>query len=141
MKNQLVITFTLGFLICISSCSSPLPPDGKRTQDEFASFVGSFPYQASAQRSAEIAVSYSKVKNGMSKEEVQKVMGEPDYSQEAYHMGWISTKYDGSTWTYCIYCTGKFAGVVGEDRYVGIYFGMDGRVKDIWSHVKGKDER
>jgi outer membrane protein assembly factor BamE (lipoprotein component of BamABCDE complex) len=141
MGNQLAKIFALSLLICLASCSKQPPSDGKKTQEEFASSAKPFPYKVSEQRNKEIVDSYPKLRKGMSKEEAAKLMGEPDYSDLVYSNGFLGPKYHGSTWVYCIYCTSQFVRTSGGERYITIYFDLDGKVEDIWNHLKGYEEK
>src|SRR3954454_1797134 len=60
---------------------NPQPaPDGKRTREEFAAAVKTFPYASPEERNSQLIKNYANLSEGMSKEQVAAVLGDPDYS-------------------------------------------------------------
>jgi len=103
--------------------------DGKKTYQEFAATIKSYPYEAPQARKDKIVKNLSKLELDMSKEQVAALIGEPDYS-ELYYIGegprglWF-----GSHWMY--YLRKQANGVPILDSRVDILFGTDDRAKRI----------
>jgi outer membrane protein assembly factor BamE (lipoprotein component of BamABCDE complex) len=116
---------------CNSSQVSLIPPisDGKKTFQQFISSK-SFPYSIQENRKKQIIDNYQKLEIGMTKQEVNTFIGEPDFSKYM-HSKDSPSKYLGSKWTYYFYKPA--ANIVNEklDRGLLIYYGTDDKTNWI----------
>jgi hypothetical protein len=130
MKTRILLLLVVT-LICFGWCYKQPLPDGKPTKEQFASNVKSFPYMASEERKLMIIGNYSKLSEGISKQQVADILGDPDYSDVIALKTFWGMRPHGSQWLYCVYCVSKYAGTDGADRVIEILFDLDGKAKWI----------
>lgn len=135
MKNFLCVI--LGFVICgsILQCSlfegdkQPLVSQSRESLERFNKTT-SFPYEAIAERREAIISNRKKLHVGMSGDEVLEVMGKPD---EITTNSFVGGPIKGWFWDYNIYK--KFERAPDDsDQNIHIYFGLDGKVRDVSEH-------
>jgi hypothetical protein len=68
----------------------------------------------------------------MSKQQVEALLGDPDYSEIIPSKSWFDMRPHGTIWTYCLYCTSKFVGTSGDDVSVSVLFDLDGKVEGVF---------
>ncbi len=111
----------------VRPASTPLTetakPDGKKTYEEFAAAIKSYPYEASQARKDRIVKNYPRLEAGMSKDQIAGLIGDPDYSQLEYAKE-PSDRAVGSSWMY--YLRKRDNGVSLIDPCVQMFFGTDG---------------
>ena len=143
MKWRFIILLFVGF---VSSCRAPkqsveVPkPDGKRSYEEFAATIRSYPYEAPQLRKDKIIKNYPELQIGMSKDQVAGLIGEPDFSRVDYGPKGPGEKWQGSSWTYYLYTRSNLAN--NFDPCVYVRFGTDDRVNCITpSNIEGLTEK
>ena len=70
-------------------------PDGKKTYEEFAATIKTYPYEAPPPRKDRILKNAAKLEIGMTKEQIAELVGEPDYS-DIYGPKELTKKWLGS---------------------------------------------
>jgi hypothetical protein len=113
--------------------------DGRRSYEVFAATVESYPYDAPPERKAQIIAGYPRLEVGMDKDQVAKLIGEPDYSQHSYGPKGPNMPWKGSSWTYWLRM--RDDGVNMKAPSVEIFFGTDDRAHWIVSTVDGLGEK
>ena len=115
-------------------------PDGKKTCEEFAATIKSYPYEATQARKDKIVQNYPKLEIGMSKDQVATLIGDPDFSGLNYGPKGPGEKWLGSSWAYCLRL--RENGSNAFDPRVEIFFGTDGRANWIVpSNIDGLTEK
>lgn len=130
--KKIIGTFVLLTIIAAVGCSSsrisiPPTPDGKKSYEQFVT-SNSFPYSIEEGRKNQLIKNYEKTRLGMTKQEFNALLGEPDFSQNS------NTKegtYIGSKWTYYFYKPKSNNVNLKLDREIVIFFSMDDRAKWI----------
>lgn len=110
--------------------------DGKRTYEDFKASIRSFPYTASPERRDRLVAGYSKVDVGMTKEDIARVIGDPDYSELGYGPKGPNMKWQGSSWMYYLSKRGDLVNIL--DPSVQIFFDREDRA--VWivpSNIEG----
>ena len=114
-------------------------PDGKKTYEEFAAAIKSYPYEASQARKDRIVKNFPKLAVGMSKDQIAGLIGDPDYSRLDYAKE-PSDRAVGSSWTYWL--RKRDNGVNALDPCLEIFFGTDDRAHWIVpSNIDGLKEK
>lgn len=143
MRRSGPVALLLGLLITTASCGGSEPQtvatrDGKRSYQEFRATIATFPYTASRERRGRTVEGYSRLRVGMTKEEVSVAIGEPDYSQltasKSPGPGWT-----GSVWMY--YLSMRSDGANTSDAVVHVFFDREDRA--VWivpSNIDGLHE-
>ena len=115
-------------------------PDGKKTYEEFAATIKSYPYDAPQERKDRIVKNYPKLELGMSKEQVAELIGDPDYSQLGYGPKGPRPQWHGSNWTYWLRKRDNLVNL--NDPCLEIFFGTDDRATWIVpSNIDGLTEK
>lgn len=144
MKNAtavavlLILTTTLG-------CNSRVPlispiPDGKRTYQEFVS-SRSFPYSMQEDKKNKIINNYGKLKIGITKQDVNLILGDPSYSRYL-HKKEYPGEYVSSKWTYYFYKPDSNS--ANEKLDIGIFIFFDVNDKVYWivpQNIEGLTEK
>lgn len=145
LNKKLIFIFFL-FSLTLScqlfnQSSSPTPKsDGKKTYEEFRATIKSFPYEASLSRKEQIIQNHKYLQKGMTKEQVCKLIGEPDYSELSYGPARLNAKWQGSYWYYFLFKKENSGN--NKDNFILIFFGIDDQVKHIDSvNIEGLSER
>lgn len=101
--------------------------------DEYTSYKGwvektSFPYKVGVERKTKIVLDYHKLKVGLSKSEVESILGYPDFSQPNAPKVPGQT-YTGSTWTY--YFSKPNPNITNRVNDIGVhvFFNISGNLK------------
>lgn len=123
-------TILLVFLAYVSACHAERPStlplqDGMPSYGDFARSINSYPYMAPPARAAQIKAGLPTIKLCMSKEEVQKLLGTPDYSQVSCGKN-ISVPCHGSSWQYYLAKRNSDANIFDPGLY--IVFNVDNRL-------------
>ena len=130
MKTR-ILPLLMVTLICLISCYEQPLPDGKPTREQFVSTVKSFPYTAPEERKSVLIENYVKLSEGMSKQQVTAILGDPDYSDTTASKTFWGMRPHGSQWFYCVYCVSKYVGTDGRDRVIEVIFDLDGKARWI----------
>ena len=120
--------------LILRSSNGQLPvSDGQKSYGEFRATIKSFPYSASPERRDLVVNNFPELRVGMTKPQVAALIGNPDYSHQAYGPKGPGEHWQGSRWDYVLF---KRAGDVNEnDPNVEVFFGTDGFVK--WAVPSG----
>ena len=116
------------------------PKHGRNTYEEFKATIRSFPYTAPRERRDRIVRGYSELEIGMTKEQVARVIGEPDYSVLGYGPKGPDMKWKGSSWVYYLSKREDLAN--SHDPVVRVFFDTENRA--VWivpSNVEGLREK
>ena len=113
--------------------------DDKPTYRQFAA-AHTFPYTAPAARQRRIRRDYSRLTLGLTKDEVAKILGEPDYSQLNYTKGPPPCRFMGSRWTYVLAESGPNLASLTMDKHINVSFNTDDKTRWITSSVDGLKE-
>jgi len=136
----------LGLLMTTSCWATDAEPpagpkhDGRNTYEEFNSTIRSFPYTAPRERRDRIVRGHSTLEIGMTKEQVARVIGEPDYSVLGYGPKAPDMKWKGSSWVYYLSKREDLAN--SHDPVVRVFFDTENRA--VWivpSNVEGLREK
>ena len=114
--------------------------DGKKTYEEFRASIQSFPYTAPRERRDRIVQGYSTLDVGMTKDNVARVIGEPDYSRLSYGPKGPRMTWQGSSWVY--YLSKRDDGANTRDAIVHVSFNTDDRA--VWikaENIEGLREK
>jgi len=132
MSEVGAVALLLCLAIMTASCGESAPQvspkrDAKRSYKEFRETIATFPYMAPRERRDRIVAGYSRLRVGMTKDEVAVTIGEPDYSQlttsKSPSPGWT-----GSAWMY--YLSMLSDGANTRDAVVHVFFDREDRA--IW---------
>jgi cell wall-associated NlpC family hydrolase len=98
----------------------------ERTYREFATSITAFPYKAPAEKRERLLRNYAKLMIGMTKEEIAKLLGDPDHSDM------LQTKEPpfeqlGSEWRYYVFLNRPDSVNKKNDQSISVYFSLDGR--------------
>lgn len=102
--HKIILTVLILAIYSVSGCDASqnkIKPN-KQQAKTYEVFISdnSFPYVASEERKNKIINAYPKLNIGLTKNEVQTIIGEPDFSQKLY--GKKIDEYHGTSWTYYI---------------------------------------
>ncbi|MBI4749387.1 MAG: outer membrane protein assembly factor BamE [Acidobacteria bacterium] len=120
-------------LVCLSplifqSIRGQVPPVQKSPcqdyQKQFREFVmkNTFPFTISDLMKKRVLANYKKLKTGLSKDEVQQILGTPHFSKELYLPDISPPPYIGSVWVYFFYRKDPFSFNTKEDQCVEVFF-------------------
>lgn len=133
------------FLFLSLVCLSPLifqsirgqePPVQKSPcqdyQKQFREFVmkNTFPFTISDLMKKRVLANYKKLKTGLSKDEVQQLLGTPHFSVDLYQKNLDPSPYIGSVWVYSFYRKDSFSFNTKEDQCIEVFF--DEQCKTHW---------
>ncbi len=116
-----------------------IPRDSMSTYQQFVD-LHTFPYIAPKTKQDEVKRNYSKLSLGLSKSEVAKIIGLPDYSEISYSKENNPKKYLGSSWVY--YFEKQSPTIVNEktDKQIIVFFNPEGKTHWIISNIDGLTE-
>ena len=112
--------------------------DNKPTYKDFVS-THTFPYVAPLEKQTYLKHNYSRLSVGFTKHEVNKILGEPDYSQPIYSKI-TPPGYLGSSWTYFFEKPNPNLTSLKEDKSIQILFDAIDKTHWITSNVEGLNE-
>lgn len=104
----------------------------------YAEFVSShtFPYVAPAERRTHLKKKYASLTVGLTKADVEKLLGKPDFSREIQSKGG-SIGDIGSSWTYCFRIADPNLTNEKTDKTIQVFFDVSGKTDWIVSNVDG----
>lgn len=113
-------------LILRSSNGQPPVSDGQKSYEEFRATIKSFPYSTSPERRDRVVNNYQRLRVGMTKPQVAALIGNPDFSDQAYGPKGPGEHWLGSRWKYELFK--RDDNVNENDPNVEVFFGTDGLV-------------
>lgn len=94
--------------------------------------IGSYPFQASAQREALIRARYKELRPGMALAEVKAILGEPDEVRPAYDPNLRRARLIGHTWWYVIRRLVEHGSEAEmREALVRVRFNLEGKVESV----------
>ena len=113
-------------------------PDNKPSYEAFeAGHV--FPYAASSARRNQIKTNYGQLRVGLRRDEVARLLGEPDCSEIMFSKG-PRDEYLGRAWTYYLDKPNPKMVNLKDDKTVEVFFDPAGKVHWVVSNVEGLAE-
>lgn len=118
-----------------------LPDAVQDTMPKYVDFVAthSFPYIAPSQRQSILRRNYARLSAGLTKQEVFKILGEPDYSRSHYTKR-SPPRYIGSGWKYFFEKPDPLLVNVKKDKQIQVFFDIKGKTHWIVSNAEGLNE-
>ena len=119
--------FIVGFAfycLCVVSLSAQPRSDGMSSYEQFEQTIQSYPYKASAERTAKVKAGLTLVRWCMAKSGIQTLLGAPDFSGLDFGPKGPRERWLGSHWTY--YLSKQWRGVNENDSSVTVYFDTKG---------------
>jgi len=128
-----ISTALLTFLLLVSHESFAKPvADGMPTYEEFERNIGDYPYRAKSERVAKIISGIPALTECMDKNQIQSLIGTPDYSSSSYGPKGPGEKWLGTSWMY--YLTKQSSLVNTNDSTVEVFFDTKNRAHWIVPH-------
>ena len=112
-------------------------PDDKPSYEAFTS-AHVFPYFATPTRKNQIKSNYSQLRVGLGKDDVARILGEPDCSQRLASKE--HQEYRGAAWTYYLEKPDPNLVNLKNDKTVEVFFDPNGKVHWVVSNVEGLPE-
>ena len=132
-------------LILLAGCSARSEwgfashEDGRRSYEAWENSVKPFPYSASPERKERIRSGYPKVELGMTKAQVESIIGEPDFSTVDYEPLTLIPHWTGSSWTYYVRKKADLYSLIDPEVYIS--FDTHERTDWISSNITGLPEK
>lgn len=144
-ERTIVVSIALCALAvaCVREPCLPTQPevlrDDKPTYDEFVA-THAFPYIAPEERQERVQLNYSTLSVGLSKAEVEAVLGKPDCSGSLVTKGPPPCRYLGSSWTFFFEKPDPNLTNLKTDKSIQVFFDTSGTLHWAVSNIKGLEE-
>jgi hypothetical protein len=125
MKSLTFVTFVaVCLLVFLEGFAQPVA-DGMQTYEEFERKITQYPYHAKPKRMAKIISGIVKLRICMDKQQIQSLLGSPDYSRTLYGPKGPGEKWLGTSWMY--FLTQESDLVNTNDSTVEVFFDTKNR--------------
>lgn len=112
--------------------------DGQKSYEEFMAGITGTRYEAPEERKQNIFSNYSRLRVGMTKQEIASIIGTPDYSQASYGPKGPGEKWLGWSWSYYLVWPDTRFVNEAQDELIQIFF--DTKDRATWIALSSKTQ-